>query len=99
MRRVLSFSEMLRTYRLKGRTLLALLQKGDDITLRFDLYHCDDPDRCEDGIEYLLDVAVSREQFRILDGAGECLHEKFSADLLAAEISGNELRLVADCTF
>lgn len=99
MRRILSFSEMLRTYRLKGRSLLALLEKGDDITLRFDLYHCDDPDRCESGIEYLLDVSVYREQFRIVDGAGERLHEKFSADILAAEISGNEFRLIADCTF
>ncbi|TKT75806.1 hypothetical protein [Aquamicrobium sp. LC103] len=95
----MSFDEMFRAYRLEGRTLVALFEKRDVITLRFDLYHSDDPERCRDGMEYLLDVAVHREQFRIADGARERLRETFSADILRAELADDELRLVADCSF
>lgn len=90
---------MLHAYRLEGRTLVALFEKGTAMTLRFDLYHCDDPERCEEGMEYLLDVAVHCKQLRIADGAAERLHEPFSADILRAEPADGVLRLVADCSF
>ena len=95
----MSFDEILRAYRWEGRTLVGFFEKGDVITLRFDLYHGDDPVRCEDGMEYLLDVSVHCKQFRIVDGAAARLHEPFSADILRAELAGGVLRLVADCFF
>lgn len=99
MGQILSFREMLSTYRLNDRTLFALVEKKNIITLRFDLYHNDDPGRCRDEMEYLLDVAVHRKQFRIADGSAERLHEPFSADILRAERADGVLRLVADCSF
>ncbi|MGR4897354.1 hypothetical protein ACIPR8_19060 [Stenotrophomonas sp. LARHCG68] len=58
MGQILSFREMLSTYRLNDRTLLALVEKKNIIALRFDLYHNDDPGRCRDEMEYLLDVGM-----------------------------------------
>ncbi|OIS94271.1 hypothetical protein [Brucella cytisi] len=95
----MSFDEMLRAYRLEGRTLVALFETAEVMKLRFDLYNGDDPQRYKDGMVYLLDVSVRHEQFRIADGAGARLHETFSADILRAELAGDELRLVADCSF
>lgn len=95
----LSFYALLTTYRLKGRTLFALVEKGDAITLHFDLFHCDDPVRNRDGTEYRLDVTIKRENFRMHNDGEEPLRDNFSADVLDAEIVGDELRLVADGTF
>ncbi|WP_182084200.1 hypothetical protein [Aureimonas sp. ME7] len=95
----MSFLALSDGYGLEGRTLFELMASANTVTLRFDLYHCDDERRCEDGMEYLLDITVPPERFRIVDGAGERLRGDFSADILQVEIRGGEMRLLADCSF
>jgi len=99
MRETLSFRELLRSYPLEGRTLIAFVEKGDAVTLRFDLYHCDDSRRCKEGMKYLFDVSSCRENIRILGGREHCMHGSFSADILTSKITDGELRLVADCSY
>ena len=96
---ILNFDEILRAYQLTTRTLVAVFEKDDAITLRFDLYNNDDPIRCQEGMAYLLDVTVQRKQFRIDVGTTKLLHETFSGDILLAEPVDGVLCLVADCSF
>ncbi|PZO79269.1 MAG: hypothetical protein DI629_10085 [Mesorhizobium amorphae] len=93
------FDEILAAYWLEGRTLVAVVGAGGAVALRLDLYHCDDAKRCRDGVEYLLDIAVPGERLRVERDLVERLGDSFSADVLAAEIVGDELRLLVDYSF
>jgi hypothetical protein len=99
MKRRLTFAEAIDAYWIRDRGLERLIESGDAVTLRFDLYHCDDDERSKDGTEYLLDVSVPRDRFALVDGDADRLRGGFSGDVLTAEIVGNTLRLVVDCSF
>lgn len=96
---IMTFQEMLEAYWIEHRTLFGFECGGGSVTLRFDLYHCDDERRLAAGTEYLLDVTIAESRFRVIDGPVERLREPFSADILAAELEGDKLRIVADCSF
>ncbi|WAJ31210.1 hypothetical protein [Antarcticirhabdus aurantiaca] len=95
----IGFGELLDTYWIEDRTLFALFEADELVTLGFDLYHCDDPERCQHGVEYRLDVSVPRGHIQILDGSVERFRTEFCADILTAEIQQGDLHLLADCTF
>lgn len=99
MKRLLTFAEAIDVYWIRDRGLEQLIQSGDTVTLRFDLYHCDDDERSKDGTEYLLDLSVPRDRFALVDGDADLLRGRFSGDVLTAELAGDTLRMVVDCTF
>jgi hypothetical protein len=98
-KRRLTFSEAIDAYWIRDRGLMQLIESGDTVTLRFDLYHCDDDERSKDGTEYLLDLSVPRDRFALVDGDADRLRGHFSGDVLSAELAGGTLRMVVDCTF
>ena len=88
------FVERLQTYRIQDSTQFGWIETNETATLSFDLYRCDDDERCRDDMEYLLDVSVPRERLMIIEGAGERLHGSFSAAILTADLYGDALRLL-----
>lgn len=96
---LMTFRDMLDAYWIEDRTLFGFGAGDSSVTLRFDLYHCDDAERSADETEYLLDVAIAHGRFRIVDGSAERLRQPFSADILKVDLDGDTLRIVSDCVF
>lgn len=91
---MLPLSEFASRYHLSDRTLTRAAVEGEFIVVDFDLYHCDDPGRSQDGYAYPLRVRFPVAETEVL--SFQPLNDPaFGGEVVRAEMIGASYSFLA----